>query len=250
MADNVSLTPGSGFTVATDDVGGIHFQRVKVAFGADGNATDASSVNPLPVAVATSVGLTNAQLRATPVPVTLGSETVTVTGVLTDAQLRATPVTVTLGSETVTVAGALTDAQLRATPVPVSGPLTDVQLRATPVMVGGTVTTVPYVHVLTTSVGTVGAVGNTTILSAPGAGQRICIVEMTMQVESGGSNTVQVRSGSTNIRRWLFPSIGAGVTWVFAHGRELRLGENEALVFNLSAANTIGWTIRYFVENV
>lgn len=44
-----------------------------------------------------------------------------VTGPLTDAQLRATPVPV---SGTVTASGPLTDAQLRATPVPVSGTVT------------------------------------------------------------------------------------------------------------------------------
>jgi len=53
-------------------------------------------------------GLTDAELRATPVPV---SGTVS-TGGLTDAQLRATPVDTTTDG--------LTDAQLRATPVSVS----------------------------------------------------------------------------------------------------------------------------------
>jgi len=56
--------------------------------------------------------------------------TVTVTGGLTDTQLRASPVP---------VSGPLTDTQLRATAVPVSGPLTDTQLRATAVPVSGTV---------------------------------------------------------------------------------------------------------------
>lgn len=69
--------------------------------------------------------------------VALLTATLTVTGPLTDAQLRATPVPV---SGTVTASGPLTDAQLRATAVPVSGPLTDAQLRATPVPVSGTVT--------------------------------------------------------------------------------------------------------------
>lgn len=67
-------------------------------------------------------GLTDAQLRATPVPV---SGTVTVNVGLTDAQLRATAVPVSLTSTTVTgsvaVTGPVTDAQLRATPVPISG---------------------------------------------------------------------------------------------------------------------------------
>jgi hypothetical protein len=42
MADNVAITPGAGATVATDDIGGVQYQRVKVALGADGSATDLS----------------------------------------------------------------------------------------------------------------------------------------------------------------------------------------------------------------
>jgi hypothetical protein len=34
MADNVAITAGSGTSVATDDVGGVHYQKVKVAIGA------------------------------------------------------------------------------------------------------------------------------------------------------------------------------------------------------------------------
>jgi hypothetical protein len=51
MADNVGYTPGSGATVAADEIGGVLFQRVKVAHGADGSAVDTSAANPLPVDV-------------------------------------------------------------------------------------------------------------------------------------------------------------------------------------------------------
>jgi hypothetical protein len=50
MADNVTLNAGTGGdVVAADDIGGVKFQRVKVAFGNDGSASDASLTNPLPV---------------------------------------------------------------------------------------------------------------------------------------------------------------------------------------------------------
>lgn len=54
MADNVLYDePGSGTTIATDDLGGgVHIQRVKPAFGADGSAADVSKSNPMPVAIA------------------------------------------------------------------------------------------------------------------------------------------------------------------------------------------------------
>jgi len=50
MADNLAYTPGSGATVATDDIGGAHYQRIKLAAGADGTAVDVSDAAPLPVA--------------------------------------------------------------------------------------------------------------------------------------------------------------------------------------------------------
>lgn len=48
MADNVT-TPGVGTVLATDEIGGVHFPRSKVAWGADGSATDVSDDAPLPV---------------------------------------------------------------------------------------------------------------------------------------------------------------------------------------------------------
>lgn len=51
MADNVAVSnaPLANYTVATDDIGGIHYQRLKVVFGADGSAADVADTAPLPV---------------------------------------------------------------------------------------------------------------------------------------------------------------------------------------------------------
>jgi len=43
MVDNVAITAGTGTTVAADDIGGVFYQRVKIALGADGVANDASA---------------------------------------------------------------------------------------------------------------------------------------------------------------------------------------------------------------
>ena len=131
-----------------------------------GNASlasiDGKLTNPLPVsipgAIAVTGPLTDAQLRATPVPV---SGTVS-TGGLTDAQLRAAPVPVSAASlplptgaateatlstltgkipASLTVVGTALKVDGSAVTQPVSGPLTDAQLRATPVPVSGTVST-------------------------------------------------------------------------------------------------------------
>lgn len=49
MADNIGYTPGTGATIAADDIGGVLHQRVKVGIGADGVATDISTSNPMPI---------------------------------------------------------------------------------------------------------------------------------------------------------------------------------------------------------
>jgi hypothetical protein len=49
MSDNTAITAGSGTTIATDVVGGAHHQRVKLSWGVDGVAVDASETDPLPV---------------------------------------------------------------------------------------------------------------------------------------------------------------------------------------------------------
>jgi hypothetical protein len=49
MADNVPITPGAGAPIATDDVGGAHYQRMKLAHGTDGVTDgDVAKTNPLP----------------------------------------------------------------------------------------------------------------------------------------------------------------------------------------------------------
>lgn len=52
MADNLAVTPGSGATVAADDVGSALHQQVKIEYGADGTATPVSTTNPLPITTA------------------------------------------------------------------------------------------------------------------------------------------------------------------------------------------------------
>lgn len=84
MADNTSLNSGTGGdTIATDELttlnglvsSGVKVQRVKVGFGSDNDLRDVDAGNGLPV-----VGpLTDTQLRATAVPVSLATNTPDVT---------------------------------------------------------------------------------------------------------------------------------------------------------------------------
>lgn len=61
MADNIAVTAGTGTTIATDDVGGAHFQKIKIDVGSDGVSAALSSTNPIPVVdiVQTSGGASN-----------------------------------------------------------------------------------------------------------------------------------------------------------------------------------------------
>lgn len=56
MADNVAITAGSGTPIATDNVGGVNYQRSKVVWGVDGVVTDASTAAPLPVEIVPNGG--------------------------------------------------------------------------------------------------------------------------------------------------------------------------------------------------
>jgi hypothetical protein len=59
MADNVDVTPGTGKTFATDDIGGVQYPRAKMTWGPDGTAndTDVASGKPLPVQLRSATGL-------------------------------------------------------------------------------------------------------------------------------------------------------------------------------------------------
>jgi len=91
MADNTQLPvpTTSGDVIATDDIGGVKFQRVKMVLGAEGtNDGDVSSANPLPVNTGLTQALTDAQLRASAVPVSASSLPLP-TGAATQATLSA-----------------------------------------------------------------------------------------------------------------------------------------------------------------
>lgn len=66
MADNVAITAGSGTSIATDDLSGVHYQRVKPVWGADGTANDVNATTPLPIqdTPATSGGVTTSSANS------------------------------------------------------------------------------------------------------------------------------------------------------------------------------------------
>ena len=75
MSDNIGYTPGTGAIVAADNITGVLHQRVKLGVGGDGVAVDVSTANPMPVTapggIAVTGALTDAELRASAVPVSV-----------------------------------------------------------------------------------------------------------------------------------------------------------------------------------
>lgn len=98
--------------------------------------------------------------------------------------------------------------------------------------------------------GTKAASGDNTLVAAPGAGNRLVVQMFMVQNESATATTCLLKSGSTTRYRKLLQNQGDDFGRAFQIGREWRLGENEALVLNLSGANTHGWAAEYWTEAV
>lgn len=124
MADNVAITAGAGTNIATEDVGGVHHQKVKIEFGGDAAATMVSSGDPLPVTAPAASRTTHSIAAA----------------IQTDALAEGlTPVTPKFFSET--VAASDTDEELVAAVV---GPNKRIRVIALAVHCGATATTATF----------------------------------------------------------------------------------------------------------
>ncbi len=125
---------------------------------------------------------------------------------LTDIQLRATPIPIS-GTITATPTGTQDVNLVSTIPVPVTGPLTDTQLRATPVPISGTVSTTALVS-STSNITQVVLTNNTnaTLLSPNASRIRaiIFVPSQTLQIKLGAvasttSFTYKVTSAGTTI---------------------------------------------------
>lgn len=149
MADNVGYTPGTGATVAADEIAGVLHQRIKLGIGDDGVAVDVSASNPLPITAATPLS---------------------VTGPLTDAELRLSPLEVvdTATAESQQSMIVLLTRMLNYLNSPMGYDKSLQRQRGTMVLESGTVTTV-------TTVTTVGAV--TSLNNMDGYNARMVVLD-------------------------------------------------------------------------
>jgi hypothetical protein len=149
MADNTTLNPGvGGDVIATDDIAGVKYQRIKIGFGEEGTYLDVSDTDPLPV-----LGpLTDAELRAA---------AIAVTGGLTDTELRASPLVVTDATAAELLDGlqTLLLRLLNATNSPRGYDVGLARNRVTALIESGTVTTVGTVTAVN-GVANIGSIGN------------------------------------------------------------------------------------------
>lgn len=141
MADFVQLPipATAGDQVASDDIAGLKYQRIKMVIGADGaNDGDISAANPLPVDIGTIPLPANAATETTlsDIDTKLGGTLTVSTGLsqpLTDAQLRASAVPISDGGGSITVDGTFWQAtqpvSLASSPLP-TGAATEVTLDA------------------------------------------------------------------------------------------------------------------------
>jgi hypothetical protein len=65
LSDNLNITQGSGTAIAADEVSSVFYQRVKVSWGVDGAAVDASASNPFPVSIIGTVPVSGTFWQAT-----------------------------------------------------------------------------------------------------------------------------------------------------------------------------------------
>jgi hypothetical protein len=117
VADNVTINASSGTAnVASDDVGGVQFQNVKIDIGGNGLSVPLSSSNPLPVTTSTvNTSITNGRTVTVSanVAVALASSTV-VKEVIITAETDNTGIVVVGGSGVVSTLATRTGVPLNA----------------------------------------------------------------------------------------------------------------------------------------
>ena len=99
---------------------------------------------------------------------------------------------------------------------------------------------------------TVSASGDTTLVAAPGAGSRFSIPWLHLQNESATEVTVRILSGATERYRAVLSAKGTAGSFRMAEfpvHMPLETITNQALIINLSSANSIGYSLAYVVKS-
>ena len=222
MADTVPITAGSGTSIATDDIGGVHYQRVKLSLGADGAATDigigqAAMAASIPVVIASNQG-------AVAVSGTLTA--VTTVGTITNA------VAVTDNSGSLTVDGTVAATQSGTWTVQPGN-----TANTTAWKVDGSAVTQPVSGTITANAGSgTLAVSLATVPSHAVTNAGTFAVQATVAATTtGGATASNVRSAASTNATNLKASAGTLFGWFFQNNGTV---QQFVRLYNLSSAPT------------
>jgi len=189
--------------------------------------TQAGTANPLPTAVGAGtaligkVGIDQATANA--------NQVVTKTGSVTAATLQA-------GSAIVGKVGID-----QTTPGTTNGVQVNAALPAGTNTIGS-VNIAQKTYLFAT--GTTATAGDQPLVAAPGAGNRLVVCKVQIQLEAAVATTAILASNW----RVAFGAQYDALNLDFPMGQEMVLGENTALNLNLSGANTVGYSVQYRIE--
>lgn len=246
MADNVGYTPGSGATIAADDIAGVLYQRMKLSLGADGSATDApgDGTNGLDVDVTrvggnvtvvqstaanlkTDANITNSSLTVAQATAGNLNATVVVSGVVDvegnvahDTADSGNPLKIGTRARNAVLTSAANDDRTDAV-----GTLQ------------GYVITYPYALPQSALTGTASSTGtgDTAVIAAQGVGITINVTTITIYNDSTTNTFVNIKDGATT--RLVVPAPAKGGAMVTLPS-PLRLTANTALNFASASAVT------------
>lgn len=240
MSDNTSQQGTD--TIATDDVGGVKYQRVKVTFGVDGTATDASSSNPLPV----ETELTTADLDTG-----AGTDTRAVVGIVTAESGGAVPVgpanpldvqgTVTVGTLPALVAGSANIGDVDVVTIPAAARTTDTisVAQATDKIMNNLTELTPKFAKITAS-----SSGATTVVSAV-TSKKIRVLSWTLVCNGAVNVKWQSHVTPTDLTGLHYFAANGGVEAPFSPVGHFETVSGEALDINLSGAVAVGGSLVY-----
>ncbi|MGE0116814.1 MAG: hypothetical protein AB7S71_14840 [Dongiaceae bacterium] len=254
MADNIQTPGGSGGdpAVATDEIGGAHYQKVKIALGTEnqldgllggGQQTMASSV---PVAIASDQSAVSVADGGGSLTIDDGGGSLTIDGTV---EVAAGPA----GANALQIQGtAAHDAAAGQNPMQIGAEARSSERSAVAnadvarlvADLAGKLITRPHCNPENQISGasSTTSTGDTSVIAAQGAGIRIYVTSLSIANSSANNPVIEIKSASTVIWRTIAPA-GGGSNVTF--DPPLRLAANEALnMASLAASTTV-----YFSAN-
>lgn len=95
--------------------------------------------------------------------------------------------------------------------------------------------------------GTISSSGDTIVIVAPGTSISIHITSLIIQLEGTTATTVLIKDGISTKKRILLQNQGDAFFKDWTAGQEFKLAASTAFILNLSGANTIGYSIEYYL---